>query len=106
METASTPSMQIPRVDTHLAKFSQACTVALAGLAGCQGKAERVARLWGAAESCCARTGMTIPPPTVARYEGPRSVSRAELGEDAWAAAWGQGQAMSLAEAVAYALEH
>ncbi|MGH2494407.1 MAG: DUF4395 domain-containing protein [Ktedonobacteraceae bacterium] len=33
METASAPSMQIPRVDTHLAKFSQACTVALAGLA-------------------------------------------------------------------------
>jgi len=33
MDTASTPSMPIPRVDTHLAKFSQACTVALAGLA-------------------------------------------------------------------------
>ena len=33
MHTASTPSMQIPRVDTHLAKFSQACTVVLAGLA-------------------------------------------------------------------------
>jgi len=33
MDTASTPSTQIPRVDTHLAKFSQACTVVLAGLA-------------------------------------------------------------------------
>src|SRR5437588_9994836 len=33
MKTASVPSAQIPRVDTHLAKFSQACTVALAGLA-------------------------------------------------------------------------
>ena len=31
--TSATPSMQIPRVDTHLAKFSQACTVALSGLA-------------------------------------------------------------------------
>ena len=33
MNTASTPSMQVPRVDTHLAKFSQACTVALSALA-------------------------------------------------------------------------
>ncbi|TMD57386.1 MAG: DUF4395 domain-containing protein [Chloroflexi bacterium] len=33
MNTASVPSAQIPRVDTHLAKFSQGCTVALAGLA-------------------------------------------------------------------------
>lgn len=34
MDTASTTTtVQIPRVDTHLAKFSQGCTVALAGLA-------------------------------------------------------------------------
>ena len=33
MDTASTPSMKVPRVDTHLAKFSQASTVALSALA-------------------------------------------------------------------------
>src|ERR1700680_3351932 len=33
METASAPSIKIPRVDTHLAKFSQASTVVLSGLA-------------------------------------------------------------------------
>jgi Domain of unknown function (DUF4395) len=33
MDAASAPSIKVPRVDTHLAKFSQACTVALAGLA-------------------------------------------------------------------------
>ncbi len=33
MNTASTPSVQVPRVDTHLAKFSQASTVALSALA-------------------------------------------------------------------------
>lgn len=33
MDTASTPSMQVPRVDTHLAKFSQASTVVLSALA-------------------------------------------------------------------------
>jgi Domain of unknown function (DUF4395) len=31
--TSATTTAQVPRVDTHLAKFSQACTVALAGLA-------------------------------------------------------------------------
>lgn len=33
METASVSSVDIPRVDTHLAKFSQASTVVLTGLA-------------------------------------------------------------------------
>ena len=33
METTSTASAGIPRVDTHLAKFSQACTVVLTGVA-------------------------------------------------------------------------
>jgi ABC-type uncharacterized transport system permease subunit len=33
MESTSAAGVQIPRVDTHLAKFSQACTVALAALA-------------------------------------------------------------------------
>ena len=31
--TASANAANIPRVDTHLAKFSQACTVLLAGVA-------------------------------------------------------------------------
>lgn len=33
METTSVSSQDIPRVDTRLGKFSQACTVALSGLA-------------------------------------------------------------------------
>jgi hypothetical protein len=33
MDATSTPSRTVPRVDTHLAKFSQACTVVLAALA-------------------------------------------------------------------------
>jgi len=33
VETTSTASAGIPRVDTHLAKFSQACTVVLTGVA-------------------------------------------------------------------------
>ncbi len=33
MEATSVPPADIPRVDTHLARFSQACTVALTGLA-------------------------------------------------------------------------
>ena len=31
--TSTTTTVQMPRVDTHLAKFSQGCTVALTGLA-------------------------------------------------------------------------
>jgi hypothetical protein len=37
-------------------------------------------------------------------YERDVALARAQLGEEAFAAAWAEGQAMSLEEAIAYAL--
>jgi hypothetical protein len=45
--------------------------------------------------------------PPVARHDYDRdvAVARAQLGETAFAAAWAEGRAMTLEQAVAYALE-
>jgi hypothetical protein len=64
-----------------------------------------VARLCGAAESL--RGTLQAPPRLAVRafYERALAAARAELGEDAFRAAWAEGRAMPPERAVAYALE-
>jgi non-specific serine/threonine protein kinase len=78
----------------------------LAGLAGAKGRAERAARLWGAVESLCEETSLDIYfTSDTDHLDGYRVAARAELGEAAWERVWEEGQAMTLEEAVSYALE-
>ncbi len=81
----------------------------LAALAAAQGGrrlgAERAARLHGAAEALREAIGAPLPLSERAGYERTVSDTRAALGEEAFAAAWGEGRAMTLEQAVAYALE-
>ncbi len=51
-----------------------------------------------------AALGITDDPVARARTERHRAAARAQLDEAVWAAAWADGQAMSLDEAIAYAL--
>lgn len=69
-----------------------------------QAQARDAARLWGAATSL--REAIHVPLPPALRDEQARNVdaSRAALGEQAFRAAWAEGQAMTMDEAVAYAL--
>jgi predicted ATPase/DNA-binding SARP family transcriptional activator len=76
----------------------------LADVAVAQGQAARAARLFAVAERLRETAGV--------RWEGHQSdyrcsvaATRAQLDEEALAAAWAAGRAMSLDEAVAYALE-
>jgi hypothetical protein len=50
---------------------------------------------------------MTVPMPPVARadYERDVAIARTELDEVTWNPAWAEGQAMTLEQAVAYALQ-
>jgi len=75
---------------------------AFASLAATQDQAERAARLFGAAEAL----GGASPVPAH-RRESARHVAtvRAQLDEGAFAAAWAAGQAMTLEQAVAEALD-
>ncbi|MDP9371536.1 MAG: tetratricopeptide repeat protein, partial [Chloroflexota bacterium] len=76
----------------------------LAWAIGAQGQAERAARLAGAAATLSDAGGTPFPPSTRAAAERHLAVARAGLDEGAWATAWAEGQALSLEQAVEYAL--
>ncbi len=77
----------------------------MAWLAVATGQSARAAQLGGAAEALREALGAALHP--VLRPGHARAVQavREALGEDACAAAWAEGQAMTLEQAVAYALE-
>src|SRR5262249_51799351 len=74
-------------------------------LAGREQQTERAIRLLGAAEAFCETLG--AQPPVAMREEYERTVAegRATLGEAAFTAVWTEGRAMSLDQAIEYALE-
>jgi non-specific serine/threonine protein kinase len=75
----------------------------LASVAAATRQYARAARLWGAAEALREAIGA---PPTRAHVRAQEAIAatRRGLGEEAFAAAWAAGRALSLAEAVAEAL--
>lgn len=76
----------------------------LAELAMAGGNAERAARLQGAEAGLRERLGVPLPP--VYRTEAEERIARvrAKLGEEEFMRSWEAGRAMSLSEAVVYAL--
>ena len=79
--------------------------IGLAGVAAEPGEdRRRAAQLAGAAEALRAATGLTLEPFDRGVYERAVAAAQASLGEEAFAAAFAAGQAMTLDEAVAYAL--
>jgi tetratricopeptide (TPR) repeat protein len=75
----------------------------LAGVAA-QRQPARAARLFGAAEALRETIGAPLPPINRADYERDVAAARAQLHEDAFAAAWAAGRAMTLEQAIAEAL--
>jgi predicted ATPase/class 3 adenylate cyclase len=70
-----------------------------------QRQPERAARLFGAAAALREAGRWPQPPAHRADYELAAAATRSVIGEEGFAAAWSEGQAMTLEEAVAYALE-
>jgi predicted ATPase/DNA-binding CsgD family transcriptional regulator len=79
----------------------------LAGVASSWGEPTRAARLWAAAEVLREDIGLALGHYERSRYgyEGRLAAARSQLEETAWEAAWAEGRAMSLEQAVEYALE-
>ena len=77
----------------------------LARVAVVQEGHERSARLLGASEGIREAIGAPLPPADHDEHEETVTTLRAELGEEAFAAGWTEGRAMSMEEAVEYALE-
>jgi hypothetical protein len=82
------------------------CVAGLAWAAGGLGQAVRAARLFGAVASLRASFGIGESGPTVERhiYEASVASVRAQLDQAAFAAAWAEGQALTLDQATAEAL--
>lgn len=86
-------------------KYHMAITLPmLAGPAVAKGQLKRAATLLGAADSSFEMLGASPQPADQVEAERFAADARERLGDAAFEAAWDEGQAMSLEEAVAYAL--
>ncbi len=74
---------------------------ALADVVSAQGALVWAARLWGASEALRNAMGTPIWPVYRADYERSVAAAHAQLGEQAFAAAWAEGLAMTLEQALA-----
>jgi predicted ATPase/class 3 adenylate cyclase len=81
------------------------CLEGLAIVAGGQGQPARAARLVSAASRVREAAGMPRLPHKRVSTERCLALVRSALGESAFSAAWTEGQAMTLEQAVAYALD-
>jgi tetratricopeptide (TPR) repeat protein len=75
-----------------------------ARVAGAQAQAERAARLFGAAAALREATSTPLLRSRRADHEQQVAAVHADLGEEAFAAAWAEGRALTLEHAVAFAL--
>jgi predicted ATPase/DNA-binding CsgD family transcriptional regulator len=76
-----------------------------ARLAAGEGQAARALRLAGAADALRQAIGTSLGPAYQAYLRGDLERAWRALGEEEGAAAWGEGQAMTLEEVIAYALD-
>ena len=81
------------------------CLERLAGVAMAHGQAKKAVRLFGAATALRSSIGSVIDPADQARYKKNLESLRAKLGKKKYKAAWDEGRAMTMDQAVAYALE-
>jgi hypothetical protein len=77
----------------------------LAGVAATEGHPVRAARLFGAAEELFRTLSQKMQPVDQAEFDRNVTAARAQLDEAAFATAWAEGRAMSLPQAIEYALE-
>ena len=80
------------------------CLEGFASLVGAKARGESAARLWGAAEALREEIGSPLQPSDRPDYDRSVAAARTHLDGAAWEAAWKQGRAMSLEEAMDYAL--
>jgi hypothetical protein len=95
----------LARVELGDARSIPLCLDGLAWVACAEGRVERAARLLGAEEALRERVGAIVPAVIQAEHDRAAATVRASLPEPALAALWQEGRAMTLPQAVAYALE-
>jgi predicted ATPase len=91
--------------DAGLNPIVQIALEGFACVAGAKGDAERAVRLWGAAQILHETKGIPRDTDFLAEADARISAVRSGMGEEVWEDAWRKGRAMTLDEAVSYALE-
>ncbi len=81
------------------------CLASLAGVAGFVGQPEKAARLFSATAAQLEEISSTLDTADQRDYDLNLAAARAQLDEAAWQAAWAEGRAMSMEQAIEYALE-
>jgi predicted ATPase/DNA-binding SARP family transcriptional activator len=82
-----------------------ACLAALGGLSMVQGERKRAAQLFGVVDTVLKLIGTSMNPFDQQQYEHNLSQLREQLEEVAFGAAWAKGRALTLEQAIEYALE-
>ncbi len=80
------------------------CLERLAGVSATEGRPTEGAQLFGAAEALREAMGAPLAPVEQDEYDRSVAAAREALGEEAFEAAWAEGRAMTMEEAIAYAL--
>jgi hypothetical protein len=91
--------------DTGMNHIVQGGLEGLACLAGAKRDAERAVRLWGAAQTLHETKGIPRDVDFLAEADARISAVRSGMREEEWEEALREGRAMTLDEAVSYALE-
>jgi Tetratricopeptide repeat len=91
--------------DAGLNLLTQSALEGFACVAGVKGEAERAAQLWGAAQALHETKGIPRDTDFLAEADDRISAVRSGMGEEAWEEAQHKGRAMTLDEAVSYAME-
>jgi tetratricopeptide (TPR) repeat protein len=81
-----------------------ACLARIAGLAALEGECRRAIELFGAIAAFYASVGLPLPYKPHPGHDSDLAAARSALGEDAFAAAWAEGRAITLEQAVEHAL--
>ncbi len=84
---------------------SAECLEGVAAAMAHRGNVEAAARLWGAAEALRHRIDAPIHPAEQRRYDRTKALMQSSLDEEILGAARSEGRAMSLSEAVEYAIQ-
>ncbi len=80
------------------------CLEGFAAVAAARAQWERAACLWSTGHALRSAINVPLPPSMRAEYEPRFSTIRAECGTEAFAECWAEGQAMSVEQAIGYAL--
>jgi len=102
-DTLAAATMQTAR-RLGIGHYTISCLPIMGASAALQGRLLRAVRLWGAEDSLRAAMGIPRMPAEISFYEPYVEAARAQLDEAAWESAWQEGRAMSMEEAIEYAL--